>query len=388
MGTIDKAVWWRLLLYTFCLDNSAFSEVIRQVDSGFRLYNQFAVFTYRQLQNLFPDSYLGDISDWDGYLKIDLTSPDLPFKTPAEFVLQPDYHALIVSSHLPRPGKFVEQSISFCKSFCAALLNHEIVKSELIRGLSAFDHAVMLDGPEKNYLSAIENLTSHFLSSGWISSSDKITTVSQYRSFAIKLRSEDGINRDEWIRFLVSHHEMQSRPELLQIFKFACLCLPPVVAEPVRFCVPVPGIVSDVGSFKSVVRSLQLSYVTVPNVSSLYKDPKTFCRVFRLLGRGPGLIRDRKFSIWNFLKRTEARRASLYEKMELAYKKTVLRGEGLPLFLDVSTPSVSRSPSTSSSSNSGPNLGRASLAVSRCEADGAAGSSKKVAPKAAKSKKK
>ena len=127
---------------------------------------------------------------------------------------------------------------------------------------------------------------------------------------------------------------------------------------------------------------------TGPIVSSLYKDPKTICRVFRLLGRGPGLIRDRKFSIWNFLKGIEARRAALYEKMELAYKKSVLRGEGLPLFLDVSTPSVSRSPSTSSSTNSGPNLGRVSLAVSRCEADGAAGSSKKVAPKAAKSKKK
>ena len=181
---------------------------------------------------------------------------------------------------------------------------------------------------------------------------------------------------------------IRSRPELLQIFKFPCLCLPPVVAEPVRFCVPVPGLVSDVGSFNSVVRSLQLSYVTVPNVSSLYKDPKTICRVFRLLGRGPGLIRDRKFSIWNFLKGTEAMRTALYEKMELAYKKSVLRGEGLPLFLDVSTPSVSRSPSTSSSSNSGRNLGRVSLAVSRCEADGAAGSSKKVAPKTAKSKKK
>ena len=181
---------------------------------------------------------------------------------------------------------------------------------------------------------------------------------------------------------------MQSRLELLQVFNFACLCLPPIVAEPARFCVPVPGLVSDVGAFNSVVRSLQLSYVTVPNVSSLYKDPKTICRIFRLLGRGPGLIRDRKFSVWIFLKGTEARRAALYEKMEVAYKKSVLRGEGLPLFLDVSTPSVSNSPSTSSSPNSGPQLGRVSLAVPRCRADGAACSSKKIAPKTVKSKKK
>ena len=89
---------------------------------------------------------------------------------------------------------------------------------------------------------------------------------------------------------------MQCRPDHLQIFKFACLCLPPVVGEPARFVIPVPGLVSDVGTFDSVVRSLQLSYVTVPNVSSLYEDPKTICRIFRLLGRGRGLIRDRKFS--------------------------------------------------------------------------------------------
>ena len=170
-----------------------------QVDNGFRLYNQFLVFTYSQLQKLFPDSFLGDISDWDGYLKIDLTSSDLPFKTPAEFVLQPDYYSLIVSGRLPRPGKFVEQSLSFCKSFCAVLLNREIVKSELARGLSAFDYAVMLDGPEKNYLTAIQSPTSHFFSNGWISASDKTTSVSQNRSFTVKLPSENGINRDDWI---------------------------------------------------------------------------------------------------------------------------------------------------------------------------------------------
>ena len=275
---------------------------------------------------MFSDSFLGDISDWEWYLKIDLTSSDLPFKTPAEFVLLPHYHSLIVSSRLPRPGKVVEQSFSFCKSFCAVLFNHEIGKSELVRGLSAFDYAAKLDGPEKNYLSAIESHhTSHFFSNGWISVSDNATTVSQYRSFTVKLRSESGVNRDDWIRFLISHHEMQCRPELLQIFKFACLCLPPVVGEPARFVVSVPGLVSDVSSFDSVVRSLQLSYVIVPNVSSLYKDPKTICRIFRLLGRGPRLIRDRKFSVWNFLKGTEARRAALFEKMELAYKKFVLR---------------------------------------------------------------
>ena len=73
---------------------------------------------------------------------------------------------------------------------------------------------------------------------------DKVTSVSLYRSFAIQLSSESGIIRDDWIQFLISHHEVQSRPVLLQISKYACLCLPSVVAEPVQFRIPVPGLVS------------------------------------------------------------------------------------------------------------------------------------------------
>ena len=42
---------------------------------------------YNQLQSILPDSVLGNISDWDHYLKIDLNQHDLSFKTPDEFVL-------------------------------------------------------------------------------------------------------------------------------------------------------------------------------------------------------------------------------------------------------------------------------------------------------------
>ena len=203
-------------------------------------------------------------------MKIDLAAANLPFKTPAEFILGADYQALVISSRLPRPSKFVEQSLSFCKPFCGVLLNHELLKSYLLRGLSSFDHAVLLDGPEQNYLSAIESLTGNFVSNGWMTASDKVKAVSQYRSFAVKLRSKSGISSTDCIHFLISHYEMQCRPELLQLFKHACLCLPPVVTSPPEFHLPISGLESDEYSFRSVVRSLQLSYVTVPNVSSLY----------------------------------------------------------------------------------------------------------------------
>ena len=358
-----------------------------QVDNGFRLYNQFSVFVYSQLQNLFPDSFLSDITDWDNYLKIDPPAANLPFKTPAEFVLGADYQALIITSRLPRPSKFVEQTMSFCKAFCGVLLNHEVIKSDLLRGLSSFDHAVLLDGPEENYVSAVESLTSYFVSCGWMTASNKVKAVSQYRSFAIKLRAESGIIRSDWVQFLISHYEMQSRPELLQLFRNACLCLPPVVIEPPKFHVSIPGLESDDHSFRSVVRSLQLSYVTVPNVSSLCRSPKTISRVFRLLGRGPSLIRDRKLSVWKFLKGSEVRRSAVFGKLEISYKKSVLRGEGLPLFLDMTSPSESRTPSSSGSPVTGPSLGRVSVTVSRCSEEGVERSAAKSKSKASKEKK-
>ena len=130
-----------------------------------------------------------------------------------------------------------------------------------------------------------------------------------------------------------------------------------------------------------------MSYVTVPSVSSLYKSPKTISRVFRLLGRGPSLIRNKKFSGWNFLKGSEVRRNAVFGKLEISYKKSVLRGEGLPLFLDMTSPSESRTPSSSSSPVTGPSFGRVSVTVSRCSEEGVGRSAAKSKSKASKGKK-
>ena len=340
-------------IHKFVSDNSAFAEVQGEMNQGFRIFNQFTVFVYSQLQNLLPDSFLGDISNWDSYLKIDLSGTELPLKTPAEFALNPDFHYLVTSSRLPRPSRFVEQSMAFCKSFCSILLSHDILKSTLLRGLSCFDHAVILDGSEQNYTIAIEDLTSYFVSTGVISAGDKTKAVSQYRSFVTKLRANDNVPRCDWVLYLGSHYEMQSRTELSRVFRVSCLCLPPVITIPAKFEVSIPELKSDHDAFESVVRSLQLSYVTVPNVSSLYGDSKSVGRIFRLLGRGRELINDKKFSIWNFLRGSGVRMTSMLEKFEAAYKRSVLLSEGLPIFLEATTPSVSHSSSTTSSPGSG-----------------------------------
>ena len=90
------------------LDNSAFSELQLQASGGFRLFDQFTVFIYSQLQNILPDSALGSVSNWDKFLQLDLNDTTLPFKTAAEFILNEDSHQLVIASKLPRPTKFVE----------------------------------------------------------------------------------------------------------------------------------------------------------------------------------------------------------------------------------------------------------------------------------------
>ena len=262
------------------------------------MFNQFAVFVYSQLQSILPDSVLGDISDWDSFLHFDLDQQGLPFKTPDEFVLNEDFPQLVHASKLPRPSKFVEQSIVFCKTLCKQLLRHDLINSDLARGLSAFDVAVMFEGPEKHYLTVIEKLSAHFVSAGWITPSDKVKVTSrQYRSLVTKLRANPIPDYDDWIHLLSSHYEVHCRPELFQVFKYSCLCLPPLVKMPAEFIVPIASLESDKGAFQSCLRSLQASYVTVPHVSSLHRDPKSIARVFRLLGKGADLLSDKKFFV-------------------------------------------------------------------------------------------
>ena len=181
-------------------------------------------------------------------------------------------------------------------------MEHENIKSKLMRGLSAFDPAVMLDGSEADYTVAIESLSSHFVSAGLVSSSDKVKAVSQYRALVTKLRLEPALEYEDWIHFISSHHELQCRPELFLLYKFSCLCLPPLVEMPTEFVVPMPALGLTEETFQSCVRSLQMSYSTIPHVSSLYRDPRSVSRVFRLLGRGSDLLVDKKFSVWNFLR--------------------------------------------------------------------------------------
>ena len=120
--------------YSSCLDQSAFKGVAGvSSPSNFRVYSSFATFVYSQLQTILPDSFLGDVFDWDRFLSINLSSPDLPLKTAAEILQNKDFASLVTESNLPTPTHFAE---------------HELCKSKLVRGFSVFDEAVLRYGEE------------------------------------------------------------------------------------------------------------------------------------------------------------------------------------------------------------------------------------------------
>ena len=215
------------------------------------------MFLYSQLQNILPDSSLGAITDWDRYMSLNFTDSALAFKSPDEFILNEGFHKLRLGGKLPRPSKFVEQSISFCKAFCKDLLDHELVQSNLARGMAAFDLAVMVEGPETKYVSAIENLCTHFVSTGWLSPSEKVKVVSQYRAFVTLLRANPLPEINDLVQFLASDYEMQNRPELYQLFRYSCLCLPSNVNLPISFEVPIAQLESGSEVLRSCITSLQ-----------------------------------------------------------------------------------------------------------------------------------
>ena len=159
---------------------------------------------------------------------------------------------------------------------------------------------------------------------------------------------------------------MQNRPELSQLFRYSCLCLPSNDTLPISFEVPIIQLESCNEVLRSCITSLQLSYQTVTNVSSLYRDSRTINRFFWPLGRGSELLTDRKFSVWNFLKSSGPKRNNLQGKFEAAYLKAVLKVDKPVVASGTTTPSISRSNSGSRSPVSGPALGQATISVSRC----------------------
>ena len=358
------------------LDSSTFADLFSSPMGCFRLYSQFAVFTYSQLQSILSDQTLGSISDWDHFLNLNLDEDNLTFKTRSEFLQNKDFAELVNYCKLPTPSRFVDQCMAFYRSFCQRLLEHDIKNSDLIRGLSCFDTSVMLDSPESHYRDCVERLASFFSESGWIPATTKSVIVSQYRSLVTKLRV-DGAQLDDWFSYLSAGHEMRCRPELHQLFKFSCLCISQTLKKPNEFLVNFPTMKGGSTELDSCVKSLQLAFVQMPDVSSLFSSVENISSLFPLIRQGPSMLADRKFSAWNLTKPIISRRLAIYTQLEGRYIKSSSREELALLASDTSSSnsaSVTVSPAKVPGPSSAPApvslpLAKATLSVARVSTD-------------------
>ena len=262
---------------------------------GFRVYSAFTTFAYSQLQFILSDSFLGDISHWDHFMSVDLSSPDLPIKSVADFMQNKDFAKLVAESDLPTPTRFVEQALCFYKNLCILLLKHKVSKSKLVRGFSVFDEAVIRYGEEVDYVHESELLCDYLVQQKWISHTTKPLVLSEYGAFVEKFRSHSISYEGGWISFMSNHNELQCRENLFTVFKLCTLSLSGVHVIPSVITIELPELASDSREFQSCVRSIQSSSVGVPNVSELYANPRTVSSV--LLGRA--LLEDAYLSVWD-----------------------------------------------------------------------------------------
>ena len=126
--------------------------------------------------------------------------------------------------------------------------------------------------------------------------------------------------------------------------------------------------------FRSCVAGIQISYNTVPNLTSLYKDSRSISLVSRLLGRGQELLADRKFSIWNFLRGSALRRGKWFAKFETAYKSVVVSPSVLHPTEDSDVASEPQTSSSSESPTARLNLGKATVALASLQDEAPCGS--------------
>ena len=228
---------------------------------------------------------MGDISDWDRYLSIDLSS-DLPFKSVTDFLRNKDFADLVNKSDLPTPTHFVEQALCFYKKLCTLLLKHSIRKSKFIRGMSVFDEAVILHGREEDDQEESDQLCDFLIQRDWISSSNKPLILSEYRSFVEKFRSCEVQYDTDWVTFMSGYYELKCRTNLFSVFKLCCLGISSSICIPPVFTVALPDLAPDNCNFTSAVRSVQSSLVGIPNVLGLFSNPRSVAPMFLCSEKG------------------------------------------------------------------------------------------------------
>ena len=358
-------------LYFYVSDCYYFKDFLSgPTQCWFRLYNQFAIFVYSQLQFLVHDRDLGTAEDWDRYLTLDLNK--VTFKTPNEFMSNTDFVAAVAASRVSTPKKFIAQTMNFYLHFCNILLRHPLKNCLLLKGLSSFDSSVLLYSPPSIYTESIQFLVNELRSSGWLSTAEATLVTSQYRAFVTKLRADGVLLLADYVGFLSSFWDLQSRESLYKVFKLSCLSVQHKfeISRPAEIKLSKLGMAEE--RFNSLIASLQFSMGALPNINELMTSESSLSNIQDLLGQGIELFTDKTLSPWDVMCDSSGIRETICDSLKRSYERA--EPERTPIVDDIviSDLSLIRPPedvastsSSPSSSTPSPQLSKAKLELSK-----------------------
>ena len=223
------------------------------------------------------------------------SAPKIPIE---QFLPNSPFSRVLERCSISTPSRFLEMTQSFLVSVCNFLIGHPVKKSELLRGLSSFDPAVLLHSNQTVYESSINYLVNRFLAAGWVTSEKYEVTVSEYRSLVIKFRQEKFDIPDDIVSFFSNHWDLLARPHLYHVFQLTCLCLKTDHPTAAKLTHSIPGISMPSIRFDSIVHSIQTSIDYLSDPVEFYGSDDCSLGVTRVFGEGKRAYRNKKFSGW------------------------------------------------------------------------------------------
>ena len=126
---------------------------------------------------------------------------------------------------------FSNSARSYILFLCTSVQSQIFGITDLVKGLSSFDHEVLFTFPLEKASACFTALFQNFCLRRWFESTQEMACHDEYLSFVQHLRSSypDRARTvgtvSNAVKFLSGLSALQTRPLLLRIFKLSCLCL-------------------------------------------------------------------------------------------------------------------------------------------------------------------
>ena len=220
-------------------------------DASFLLCGEVSRFIYRLCFRCYTSDTVPLENDW--YQLLSFKTEDGTFMPRDDFLLRLKLHNRVsAASKLKAEGlhsgkrsdkatiqksaekikeDFAQSGLSFVSYLLGEILSLSGLKSEIVKGLAAFDPFILFRRPYEVGLKHFNSLYRVFLLSSWVTAENEGACRDEYLELVDYLQSTYPASFDvttqarDLIDFLIGLDFLQSRAHLLYLFKLCCLCV-------------------------------------------------------------------------------------------------------------------------------------------------------------------